>query len=207
MADLKPSLLVAVTNRNQLGESAKDLWRLLAGVLIYSPLSLSDEELRNVLQSLDKEALASLASSFVHIAHQAEASGRHEIWERGIGRALRLWPLDKQLRSEELSGTLVRLATLLEDDFEAVARVIRALIVPMHDVQMVLYGLGQTTVPEKHPWTVVRLLSSIVDPLGKHPYLDPQTCTLLSRVRAVDPEVASLAEYSALAKTGWFELP
>jgi hypothetical protein len=148
VADLKPSLLVALVNRNQLGESAKDLWRFLASVLIYSPSSLSDEELRNGLQSLDKEALASLPSSFVHIVHQAEASGRHEIWERWIGRALRLWPLDKQLRSEALSGTLVSLAAQLEDDFEAVAAAIRALIEPVKDAMMVLYGLGQTTVPE-----------------------------------------------------------
>jgi hypothetical protein len=125
-ADLKPSLLVLLANRNHLGESAKALWRLLAGVLIYSPSSISDEELRNGLQSLDKDALASLASSFVHIVHQAEPSGRRETWERGIRRALGLWPLDKQLRSESLSGTLGMLATLLEADFEAVAAAIRA---------------------------------------------------------------------------------
>jgi hypothetical protein len=149
--------------------------------------------------------VASLASSFLHIVYQAEASGRHEIWERGIGRALRLWPLDRQLRSEALAGTLVMLATQLEDDFEAVAGVIRALVVPMQDVQMALYGLGQTTVPEKHPRTVVRLLSSIVDPLGKQPYLDAKAYTLLSRVRTAEPEVATMAEYNILAKTGWFE--
>jgi hypothetical protein len=206
LADLKPSLLVALANRNQFGESAKDLWRLFGSVLIYSPSGLSDEELRNGLQSLDKGALASLASSFVHILHQAEASGRHEIWERGIGRALRLWPLDKQLRSESLSGILVSLATLLENDFESVAAVIQPLIEPSNDLTMVLYGLGQTTIPEKYPRTVVRLLSWIVDPLGKQPYLDAQAYTLLSRARTADSEVATTPEYNILAKTGWFEL-
>lgn len=206
LGDIKPSLLMALTNRSQLGESAKSLWRFFAGILAYSPSSLSEHELTNGLQSLDKDALASLAASFAEVIHHAEPSGRHELWERGVARTLRLWPLDKELQSEPLSNTLVKLATDLEDDFEAVAAAIRNLIEPVKDLTMLLYGLAQTTLPEKHPRTVVLLLSSVVDPHSSQPYFDPGAHALLSRVKSADVEVATMPEFHSLAKTGWFDL-
>jgi hypothetical protein len=100
----------------------------------------------------------------------------------------------------------VRFATPLEDDFELAVGAIRNVIEPVKDVTMVLYGLAQTTLPEKHPRTVVQLLSSIVDPQYSHPYLDPRAHALLSLVKSADVEVATMPEFHALAKTGWFEL-
>jgi hypothetical protein len=55
LADLKPIvILITLANRNQLAESAKGLWRLLAGIMAYSPSNLSDQELTGGFQSLDK---------------------------------------------------------------------------------------------------------------------------------------------------------
>ena len=206
LADLKPSLLLALKRRNQLGECAKRLLHLLASVVIYSPSSLSDNELRDSLQLLDKKGLATLTFSFIQILDRAEVSERRSMWERGVLRALRLWPLDRSLRSEELSENLMMLAIEGEEFFEEVAANIDPLLEPTRASSMIFYRFGQTTLPEKHPRTVTRLLSKIADPSGERTYLDPQANRLLSRLQAAEPEVRTTPEFEKLARTGWFEV-
>jgi hypothetical protein len=206
LADLKPSLLVAFGKGNQLGEAAKRLWRVLADIATYAPSSLSDRELGDSLQSLRKEDLAFIGLSFDQILARAEVSERPSLWERGISRALRLWPLDKQLRSEELSGSLMAIAVHEQDLFEQVASSIEHLLAPVKNIQTILYHLCKTKLPETHPNTVARLLSLVIDPHGTQPHLDTDACQLLLRLKTAEPSVGQMFEFEKLARTGWFDV-
>jgi hypothetical protein len=206
LADLKPSLLAVLRNREKLGADGKGLLRFLAGVVVYSPASLSDNELKDSVQFLDSEGLAFLAWEFFHILSQAQASERRGIWERGIKRALSVWPLDSTLKSEELSGYLVEIAIQGADFFDEVASYIEGLLIPMNNIQMVLYNLAKTSLPEEHPRPVARVLSSITVPHGQQPYMDTEAYKLLLRMQTADPKIRGTPEFVKLEKTGWFDV-
>lgn len=206
LADIKPWLLIAFGKTSELGKSAKNLFDMLGSILVYAPLSISDDEVAKGLQSLDIDGLALLTSSFVQIVRQQEVSERTAIWKRGVGRALKLWPLDRRLRDERLSENLSRIAILEENIFDEVYSCIEHLLGPIRRIGGILYKIVKSQLPEKYPVQLTRLLSAIVDPTVSQPFLLREASNLLTRVVSADSNVATLPEFSRLAKTGWFDL-
>ena len=207
ISDFKLSLIEALGHREELGDVGRYLCSLLANVEVHSAASLTEDELTNALQQLDRRGMVEFTDALVRVVQGTDEAKRADLWSATIKRLIGR-PLDQDKRSPELTDRMVDLALALGDLFNEAAETIQFFLTPVSSRQFgsIVHRIAETGIPERHPLSVLKVMAAVMPATHDHPFMGAKAIDLLKRIRATKPELHESQEYRRVASSGWFEL-
>jgi len=125
---------------------------LLANVAIDSAASLTEDELTNALQRLDRRGMVEFTDALVRVLQGTDESKQPDLWSGAIKRLIGR-PFDQDQRSPEPAGRMVDLALAMGDRLDEAAETIHFFLTPVSSRQFgsVVHRIAETDFPSDFP--------------------------------------------------------
>lgn len=196
--ELKPNFLpmFSPARLERIGTSGHPLAQMLVLVAIeFGAGELPRDQVREAIRAMDAEMRAEALSWIVSYMHQrqadnGDAQNPDQLWTERVSPWLRRhWPLDPQIRSNQVSSQLASIAIATKEQFpNAVQQILQLLV--KSNADMVLEDLSRSNHPGTHPAASLDLIEAMLDP-DSYWYTDDTLSRILDRIREADRGLAA----------------
>jgi hypothetical protein len=186
---LRPLLLRAVPHSADLGNAEEQFYAFLAFILLKPDIPLDAPDARRALQQATPKGRSEVAWYWSQQAASATDYGATLYRARVKFLITNVWPLEQELREENSSSHLARLAVGCGTEFPDAVETVIPLLIPVNDPHDLLFILKDTDHPEKHTEPTLALINAIVGNQIE-PWGWPDLRALLTRLTTAQPGLA-----------------
>ncbi len=199
LRELKQSLLETTQHVRELPNRKKVLFHLVAWIMLQRPDFFSVKEQRQVLKDIASEGRAEIAKFFLLNLRKRQGEKNDSFWNNRIRPILeKAWPKDAESINGKTSEFLVLIAIETGERFPEAVKIIKTIIGPLHNLNLIVMELNHSKLPQKYPLDVLHLLGMVFTESYEFPRRNFRE--LLEKIVKSDPQLSNNPIYRRIDK-------